>query len=135
MQNAHMPVYTLKSNIGELNLLDLGYRGLDLWQRFGQRGYQMSRGLRRKMYENWRIQIPLKILDDELYIFHVRPYQVYHSHAMQLLSILVNVKIESDVVLSEIFYFEKTRYCIMVCLVKDYYLPCAVFLPKNFLKK
>ncbi len=54
---------------------------------------------------------------------------------MNLLAILVDVKVESDIVLSEVFKFHESGDNVQIELVEDYYFPDVFFLVEYLLIK
>jgi hypothetical protein len=56
---------------------------------------------------NCRVQIMLKILNNQFDIFHSWLYNINHSNSMYLFSQLFNIKRKRDIILSKIFLFEQ----------------------------
>lgn len=67
----------------------------------------MGGRLGREVNYDRRIQISLEILNNQLNVVHVGLYQVDDCETMELLSILVDIKVESDVILAEILDLEQ----------------------------
>lgn len=76
-------------------------------------------------YCRW-IQIILKIFENELNILNGGLDKINGSDTVQLLSILFDVEVKGDIVLSKIFHLENWRNDIMVKLIEDYYFPGVV---------
>lgn len=88
--------------------------------------------LRWKMYNHRWIKILFKITDDQIDIFHGRPDNINDGDAMNLLSLMVDVKVKRDIVLSEILEFHKGGDNVKIGLVEDDYFP-DVFLFVEYL--
>lgn len=82
--------------------------------------------LRGKMNNDWGIKLFFKIFDNLFYIFVDRFDQIDGAYSMELLSCLFDIEVESNIVLSEIFNFEKWGYDIMIGLIENDDFPCIV---------
>lgn len=65
------------------------------------------------------VKVLFEVLNDLLGVLQVGLYQVNGRNPMQLLPGLLDVEIQSNIVLSEIFQFKKGRYHIMIGLVEN----------------
>ena len=80
------------------------------------------------MDNHWGVKILIKITDNQIDIIHGGPDNINDGNAMNLLSVLVEVKVEGDIVLSEIFEFHESGDNVEIELVEDYYFPDVFFL-------
>jgi hypothetical protein len=84
---------------------------------------------------NSRVQIMLKILNNQFDIFHSWLYNVYHSNSMYLFSQLFNIKRKRDIILSKIFLFKQCRNNILIRLIINNNFPCVVAFSKYLLEQ
>ena len=85
------------------------------------------------MNNNRRVKILIKIVNNQVGIIHGGSDNVYYRNTMNLLAILVDVKVESDIVLSEVFKFHESGDNVQIELVEDDYFPDVFFFVKYLL--
>ena len=81
------------------------------------------------------VKILIEITDNQINIIHGGPYNINGGNAMNLLAVLVDVKVESDVVLSKVLEFHESGDNVEIVVVEDYYFPDVLFLVEYLLVK
>lgn len=81
---------------------------------------------------NGTIQVVRDISHDQLHILHRWLDHIECCDTMQLLSFLVYVHVESDIVISEIFDFGNARYDLVVVRVEQQYFPQIDLLDRQY---
>ena len=122
-----MSIDTLETDIGVLNFLNSWKSWwFSFCKFFGKWWEESGWWLRWEVDHHWWVQILLKILDNFFGVLEVWLDKINRSDSMKLLSCLFNVEIQCDIVLPEIFQFEKRRNDIVICLIKYNNFPCVV---------